>query len=63
MEESAKCLHNAIEPFEACFAKASDPAVKEAAATYLKQIYFLLRNEKPEYQAAYEKYNDIVSNK
>ena len=63
MEESAKCLHNAIEPFEACYAKAKDDAVKEAAATYLKQIYFLLRNEKPEYQAAYEKYNDIVSNK
>ena len=63
MEESAKCLHSAIEPFEACYAKSTDPAVKEAAATYLKQIYFLLRNEKPEYQAAYEKYNDIVSNK
>ena len=63
MEESAKCLHNAIEPFENCYAKASDPAVKEAAATYLKQIYFLLRNEKPEYQSAYEKYNGILGNK
>ena len=63
MEESAKCLHNAIEPFEACYAKATDDAVKEAAATYLKQIYFLLRNEKPEYQAAYDKYNGILGNK
>ena len=62
MEESAKCLHNAIEPFETCYAKATDAAVKEAAATYLKQIYFLLRNESPDYQAAYEKYNDILSN-
>jgi len=61
-EESAKCLHNAIEPFEACYAKSADPAVKEAAATYLKQIYFLLRNEKPEYQAAYDKYNAILGN-
>ena len=63
MEESAKCLHSAIEPFEACYAKSADPAVKEAAATYLKQIYFLLRNEKPEYQEAYDKYNGILGNK
>ena len=50
-------------PSATYYAKAKDDAVKEAAATYLKQIYFLLRNEKPEYQAAYEKYNEIVSNK
>lgn len=62
MEESVKCLHNAIEPFEACFAKTAEQAVKEAAATYLKQIYFLLRNESPDYQAAYEKYNAFLGN-
>ena len=62
MEESVQCLKNAIAPFEACYAKSSDPAVKQAAATYLKQIYFMLRNENADYQAAYEKYNDILSN-
>ena len=59
--ESVQCLHSAIDPFEACFAKTSDPAVKEVAASFLKQIYFLLRNENPDYQAAYEKYNAFVS--
>ena len=62
IEESGKCLHNAIEPFEACFAKASDKALKDAAATFLKQIYFLLRNESADYQAAYEKYNAYLGN-
>ena len=62
MEESAKLLKSALEPFETCYAKANDPALKEAAATYLKQIYFLLRNEAKEYMDAYEKYNAILSN-
>ena len=62
MEESVQCLKNAIAPFEACYEKTSDPNVKQAAATYLKQIYFMLRNESADYMAAYEKYNDILSN-
>ena len=60
MAESGQYLKNAIAPFEACFAKAKDPAVKNAAADFLKRIYFLLRGESSEYQAAYEKYNAIV---
>ena len=62
MAESVQCLKNAIGPFESCYAKTSDPNVKQAAASFLKQIYFMLRNESPDYQAAYEKYNDILSN-
>ena len=60
MEESVTCLKNAIAPFESCYAKATDPQLKTAAATYLKQIYFMLRNESADYKAAYEKYNAIV---
>ena len=60
MAESAKYLKNAITPFENCFAKAQDANVKAAAADFLKRIYFLLRGESPDYQAAYEKYNAIV---
>ena len=60
MEELSQSLKNAIPAFEACFAKTADEAVKMAAADNLKRIYFALRNDNPEYQAAYEKYNAIV---
>ncbi|MBR3096839.1 MAG: tetratricopeptide repeat protein [Bacteroidales bacterium] len=60
MAESAQYLKNAIAPFESCFAKAQDANVKNAAADFLKRIYFLLRGESAEYQAAYEKYNAYV---
>ena len=60
MEELSTSLKNAIPAFEACYAKTADEAVKMAAADNLKRIYFALRNDNPEYQAAYEKYNAIV---
>ena len=60
MEELSQSLKNAIPAFEACYAKTADEAVKMAAADNLKRIYFALRNDNPEYQAAYEKYNAIV---
>ena len=60
MEEINKALKNAIPAFETCYAKATDAALKDAAADFLKRVYFALRNESPEYQAGYEKYNAIV---
>ena len=60
MEELSQSLKNAIPAFEACYAKSADEAVKMAAADNLKRIYFALRNDSPEYQAGYEKYNAIV---
>ena len=60
MAELSQCLKSSIAPFESCYAKTSDPAVKKAAADNLKRVYFALRNESAEYQAAYEKYNAIV---
>jgi len=62
MEEIAQCLKNAVPAFETCYEKTSDEAVKAAAADFLKRVYFALRNEGPEYQAGYEKYNAIVGN-
>lgn len=60
MEELSQCLKNAIAPFEACYEKAADQNVKNAAADNLKRIYFALRNDGAEYQAGYEKYNALV---
>jgi len=54
-------LKNTIEPFEKCYSLTQNQALKDAVADNLKRIYFALRNESPEYKAAYEKYNAIVS--
>ena len=62
MEEIEKALKSAVPAFETCYAKASDEALKAAAADFLKRVYFALRNEGAEYQAGYEKYNAIVGN-
>ena len=60
MENFNTYLHNAIDPFEKCYANTSNDALKQAVADNLKRIYFILRNESADYQAAYEKYAAIV---
>ena len=60
MAELTQCLKNAVAPFEACYEKSADPAVKAAAADNLKRVYFALRNDGEEFKAGYEKYNAIV---
>ncbi len=52
---------SAIEPFEKCYEVSSIPEVKAAAADFLKRLNFQLRSVDPKYQAAYEKWNSIVS--
>ena len=52
---------SAIEPFEKCYEVSSNPDVKAAAADFLKRLNFQLRSVDPKYQAAYEKWNEIVS--
>ena len=51
----------AIEPFEKCYEVSQIPEVKAAAADFLKRLNFQLRNEDPKFQAAYEKWNAIVT--
>ena len=51
----------AIEPFEQCYEVSTNPAVKAAAADYLKRLCFQLRNVDPAYQAAYEKWDKVVA--
>ena len=52
---------SALEPFEKCYEVSSIPEVKAAAADFLKRLNFQLRNVDAKYQAAYEKWNAIVS--
>lgn len=59
-EQMNDCLKKAIEPFERAFSIAEDPEIKRGCAEYLKQIYFRFRDEKPEYQANYDKYHKFI---
>ena len=61
VEEIGKCLRNAAVAFENAYEKTAAEDLKAACASYLKQVYFALRNESPEYKEAYEKWNAIVN--
>ena len=50
-----------VNSFEKCYEVSTNSQVQEAAADYLKRIYFQLRNLGPEYKAAYEKYDAILN--
>lgn len=52
---------SALEPFEKCYEVSKIPEVKAAAADFLKRLNFQLRSVDPKYQAAYEKWNELVS--
>lgn len=55
-----QALENAIAPFEKAFSITSEKDLQVGCAEYLKNIYFRFRDKKPEYQAAYDKYNKFV---
>lgn len=57
----SEALKSAIGPFETLFSMTKNDDVKQVAADYLKRLYFVFRNEKPEYQAAYEKYEAFLN--
>lgn len=52
-------LEAAIEPFEKCYERTTDPEVKQVCAEYLKNIYFRFRDRGENYKANYDKYNAI----
>lgn len=60
-EQVTKIFEGAIEPFEKCYEVSTNPDVKAAAADFLKRLNFQLRGVDPKYQAAYEKWNEIVA--
>jgi len=53
-------LNKAIAPFEKSFELVQDEEIRPVVIEYLKNIYFRLRTESPEYEAAYNKYNDML---
>ena len=55
--ELSATLKKCIKPFETAFSVSENEAVKQSAADYLKRIYFIFRNESPEYKANHEKYD------
>ena len=60
---AAQCeqlLHDAIEPFEKAFNLTKDEGLKVSIAEYLKSIYYRFYSKGAEYEAGYNKYNDIV---
>lgn len=67
LKEFEEYLLNSAEPFEISFEKSKDnPSLESlaiASASALKQVYFRFRTTKPEYQEAYEKYNNYLKDK
>ena len=65
MEQMREVYKKGLEPFEAAYALAKGQAqydkVERYSAEYLKQIYFILRNEDPKYQEAYDKYRELLA--
>lgn len=62
MDEMSKCLKDAIEPFEKAFANTEDLELKSGIASYLKEIYFRFRDEKPEYMDRFNFFNEYIQN-
>ncbi len=59
VKELDATLTNAIAPFESCLAVVQDKEIKTVVIEYLKNIFFRLRTNGPEYEANYEKYNKL----
>ena len=55
------CL-KALPPFEKAFEISKDPQTKTSIAEYLKNLYYRFRDKDASYQAAYDKYSNIVKN-
>ncbi|HBG54120.1 MAG TPA: hypothetical protein DDW70_07920 [Rikenellaceae bacterium] len=60
VEELDLMLEKAITPFEKSFELVNDQEIRSVVVEYLKNIYFRLRTKSPEYEAAYEKYNQML---
>ena len=53
-------LKSCIDPFVKAFETTKDESIKPTLAEYLKNAYFRFREESPEYQAGYEKFDKIA---
>lgn len=58
--EFEKNTRACIEPLEKAFEVTKDDGIRSTIAEMLRSAYYRFRDESPEYQAAYEKYDKIV---
>ena len=59
-KQLVESLKNAIEPMEKAYEISQNNEIKMYAADLLKTIYYRFVTESPEYEAKYNKYNEIV---
>ena len=59
-DQFVKTLKAAIEPFEKAYAVTKDDTLKVSIAEYLKNVYYRFYSEGPEFEAGYNKYNEVV---
>ena len=57
MEEA---LLNALTPFEAAYNMSKDDSLRVNIAEYLKNIYYRFYSKGADYEAGYNKYNEVV---
>ena len=62
VEQFESTLHKAIAPFEKAFELTKDNTLKVNIAEYLKNINYRFSTKGAEYEAAYNKYNEITKN-
>ena len=60
VQEFEQALLNARDPFEKAYSISKDNALKVNIAEYLKNIYYRNISKGAEYEAAYNKYNEVV---
>ena len=60
VEQFEQALLDALEPFEKAYNVTKDNTLKVSIAEYLKNIYYRNISKGAEYEAAYNKYNDVV---
>ena len=59
-KQFAEALKNALEPFEKAYNISKDDSIRVNIAEYLKNIYYRFYSDGPEYEAGYNKYNEVV---
>ncbi len=60
VEQFEKALLDALEPFEKAYNVTKDNNLKVSIAEYLKNIYYRNISKGADYEAAYNKYNEVV---
>ncbi len=60
VEQFEQALLDALEPFEKAYNVTKDNSLKVSIAEYLKNIYYRNISKGAEYEAAYNKYNEVV---